>query len=247
MIKEAIDRVLQLAVPNYHEVAEVEFSDKQLHPIVPPIVDSVRSNTLLGLMELHSHLVGPSDDNCFFHIVDPFTVNIVARESDVYGRRQIFALAAHPKGSVAAFPFGQFLEPENFIIQAQAGFQRSKVEKDDGSFAKDLDYVLSIASKICADQAVQSDDDGIAQRVTVRRGITLKQDETLRGRVTLAPFRTFAEIDQVPSTFVFRARVQNEQPSLALFEADGGRWRLDAVAEISRWLKDKAAKIPIVS
>ncbi len=139
------------------------------------------------------------------------------------------------------------MDPESFIIAAQAGFQRVKVQHDDGSFVKDLDYVLDIASHITSENAVSNTDDGFAQRVAVKQGIALKAEAILRPMVNLAPYRTFAEIDQVLSTFVFRARVDNGTAKLALFEGDGGRWKLGAYLAIASWLSGKFGGTPVIS
>ena len=137
------------------------------------------------------------------------------------------------------------MDPETFIIAAQQGFQRVKIEADDGSFMLDLDYILEIASKITAEQSTSNDDDGFSQRVAVKQGIALKAETILKPMVNLAPFRTFAEIDQVLSQFVFRARVANGGITLTLFEGDGGRWKLGAVAAIKNWFEKKFGANPI--
>lgn len=129
----------------------------------------------------------------------------------------------------------------------QQFFQRVKVENDDGTFARDLDYVLSMASKITGGQTVEHEDDGITQRVAVKQGVMLKVETNLRPIVNLATYRTFLEIDQVLSTFVFRARVQGDAVQLALFEGDGGRWKISAIAAIKIWLEDKMAALSIVA
>jgi len=81
----------------------------------------------------------------------------------------------------------------------------------------------------------------------MKAGVTLKAEETLRPIVNLAPYRTFAEIDQVVSRFIFRAQGNENGAKLALFEADGGRWRLDATAAIKSWLSGKFGNSPIIS
>jgi hypothetical protein len=91
------------------------------------------------------------------------------------------------------------------------------------------------------------EDDGVTQRVNVQSGVVLKTTMPLQPRVSLAPYRTFAEIDQVVSTFIFRARVFNSQVQLAIFEGDGGRWRLAAVAAIKAWLASQIKTSPIIS
>jgi hypothetical protein len=121
------------------------------------------------------------------------------------------------------------------------------IQSDDGSYAKDLDYVIRAASNIAAESGVTNADDGIAQRVEMRQGVVLKGETTLTPRVNLAPYRTFAEIDQVISTFIFRARPNGNAVTLALFEGDGGRWRLSATAAIKAWLSAQITGSPIIS
>jgi hypothetical protein len=36
-------------------------------------------------------------------------------------------------------------------------------------------------------------------------------------------------------------------PSVALFEADGGKWKLDAIAFIREFLRDKIEGVPIIA
>lgn len=248
MLSEFVSKILSLGAPNIHTAGDLEYSDKMLNLIYPPGPKTVECRTLQGLVDLWA---GELDDaaskgDLLAHITSPTTVELISRESDEYGRRRLWAEAKYP--GCKTFPFGSWLDPESFIIAAQQHFQRVKIENDDGSFAKDLDYVLQMASKISADAGTEYEDDGVTQRVAVRSGVTLKTTDTLRPIVTLAPVRTFAEIDQVLSTFVFRARVAGSAVNLALFEGDGGRWQLAAVAAIAAWLKPKFGnKVPVIS
>lgn len=246
MIKDAIDRILGLAEPNIHAVGELEYSDKNLNLICPPSPNAVACSTLQGLVDLfHNELDDVEPEEVLAHITSPTTVELISRKSDNHGRRRVWAEAEYPE--CGTFKFGAWMDPETFIISAQQGFQRIKVEGDDGSFLKDLDYVLSIASKITAEQSTSNDDDGFAQRVAVKQGIALKAETILKPMVNLAPYRTFAEIDQVISQFVFRARVANGGVALALFEGDGGRWKLSAVAAIKEWLDARFGDVAVVS
>jgi hypothetical protein len=246
MITEAIDKVLELATPNIHEIGELEYSDKELKLIYPPAPRPVECSTLAGLVDLFTHeLDQVTPDQVLVHISSPTSVEIISKDADLHGRRRTWASAKYPE--CKTFPFGSWLDPEQFIISAQQHFQRVKIENDNGTFAKDLDYVLSIASKISAEQATDHEDDGIAQRVAVRQGVALKAEAVLRPLVQLAPYRTFAEIDQVISQFVFRARFGTGSVNLALFEGDGGRWKLGAVAAIKAWLEPKFGEVPVIS
>jgi hypothetical protein len=246
MIDDAINKILALAPPNIHTAGDLEYTDKHLTLVLPPAPAAVECSTLQGLVDLFANdLDDLKPEDLLVQIDSPTSVEIISKVSDEYGRRRVWASADYPE--VSTFAFGAWLDPENFIIKAQQGFQRVKVENDDGSLVKDLDYVLGVASKITAEQATDHEDDGFAQRVAVRQGVTLKAETILKPMVNLAPYRTFAEIDQVLSQFVFRARINNGAVGLALFEGDGGRWKISATAAIKAWLQPKFGDVPVIS
>ena len=248
MIKEAIDKVLSLAAPNKVEFGGQTYYDRDLTMLKSPRPGMVSVSTLQGLADLYnSNLDGVnSGGEALVHITSPTTVEIVSKKSDEQGRRQIWAKSQYPT-DIQKFSFGQWLNTENFIIGLQSCFQRTFIEKPDGKVVGDLDYVLKVASNVSAESKVTNADDGISQNIEMAKGIVLKEQATLKSRVQLAPFRTFSEIDQPVSMFVFRVREQNGSIHLALFEADGGRWRLDAVASIAKWLKAHFGKVPIIN
>lgn len=247
MLAEFVTKILSLGTPNIHAIGELEYSDRELNLIYPPSPKTVECSTLQGLVDLRD---GELDDaaakgDLLVHITSPTSVSLISRMSDDHGRRRVWAQAKYPE--CKTFGFGSWMNPEAFIIAAQQSFQRVRIENEDGTFARDLDYVLGIASKISAEAVSENDDDGIAQRVSTRSGVVLKSETVLRPLVNLAPYRTFAEIDQVISRFVFRARVGEGSVNLALFEGDGGRWKLGAVAAIKEWLQPKFGGVSVIS
>lgn len=247
MIKEAIDRILGLAPPNVVSFDGKTYTDKTVTPLMPLKAKPVAVSTLQGLADLHNQdLDTVLSSKVFVHITGPQSVEIVSQQSDEYGRRHLWAQAQYPS-DIQRFQFGQWLNTEAFIIGLQSCFQRTYIEKPDGKVVGDLDYVLKVASNVSSEGKVTNSDDGISQNVEMSKGIVLKETATLKSRVQLAPFRTFSEIDQPLSMFVFRVRENGGSIQLALFEADGGRWRLDAVAGIAKWLKSHFGKTPIIS
>jgi hypothetical protein len=247
MLAEFVTKILGLSPPNTPKFGDLDYTDKPLTLIIPPAPQPVACSTLEGLVDLWA---GELDDakskgDLLVHITSPTEVDLISRESDQFGRRRVWAKAKYPE--LKGFAFGTWLDPESFIIAAQQHFQRVKVQSDDGSYVKDLDYVLDVASHITAENAVSNTDDGFAQRVAVKQGIALKAEIVLRPLVNLAPNRTFAEIDQVLSQFVFRARIENGSARLALYEGDGGRWKLGAVSAIYTWLNAKFHDVPIIT
>jgi hypothetical protein len=87
--------------------------------------------------------------------------------------------------------------------------------------------VIDFVSHLCQESSGTVEDDGISQKVTQRQGITsLSIDKmTVPNPVMLQPFRTFYDITQPESEFVFRLQDDPRRGVTAgLFEADGGAW-----------------------
>lgn len=237
MIKEAIDRVLSLAPANVTTIGARQYADKQLTPIQSPIVAAIEVSTLGGLGDLIANdFESFPKDGVIVHVVDHEEVALVSNESDDWGRRVEYVSVNLTE--TRGFAFGSFLDHEQFVIGVQANFTESG----------DREYVLKMASNLTQERVSTSQDDGISQQVGVRAGVALKATETLRARVNLAPYRTFREVDQPVSEFVFRVQQNGDGiPRLALFEADGGRWKLTAIENVARFLRTIVKDIPVVS
>jgi hypothetical protein len=95
----------------------------------------------------------------------------------------------------------------------------------------------------------QTGDDGVTQTVTAKSGIARVEDVSVPNPVHLAPFRTFREVSQPLSPFVLRMKQGREGglPTVALFEADGGKWKLDAIQFIRDYLAGKIETVPIIA
>lgn len=67
-----------------------------------------------------------------------------------------------------------------------------------------------------------------------------KADAVVPSPVRLKPYRTFTEVDQPESNFVFRMKEDKyEGVQCALFEADGGAWKLHAMESIQEYLEEQ--------
>jgi hypothetical protein len=246
MLKEFVQYLVGLDKPEIHEAGDLQYTNRPLTLLMPPLAPHVQCSTLQAIVDLHDcDCEGVKEEAVMLHIVSPTEVALINANADSYGRREVFAVSTFPDG-ISKFPFGSWLSPEDFIIKAQSCFQHVKIQQDDGKMAQDLDYVLKIASDIKAESTVANKDDGLAQRVAVQAGV-LMSEAVLKPRVNLAPYRTFAEIDQVVSLFIFRAKFEGQNVKLALFEADGGRWKLGVVAAIKEWFGEKLPGVPIIS
>ncbi|NQK92942.1 hypothetical protein HO498_01330 [Streptococcus suis] len=110
-------------------------------------------------------------------------------------------------------------------------------EKVDKELEKVFDNILDpntdskVARKLVITLTMKADD----SREVVSTNMDVKS--TLAPNpVTLRPYRTFAEVEQPASQFIYRI---DKAGYMALFEADGGKWKLDAINNIATYLKSK--------
>ena len=94
---------------------------------------------------------------------------------------------------------------------------------------------MKLLGSITEQNSAEVSDDGFSQNVVVRKGIALKDNRTINPIVKLKPYRTFAEIDQPESEFLLRL---SDGANVALYEADGGAWKLEARKRIADYLRE---------
>ena len=112
---------------------------------------------------------------------------------------------------------------------------------------KRRDDVLRFVAGIVQIAEVKTADDGISQRVTAKTGIARVAEVDIPNPLTLQPYRTFPEAQQPESDFVFRVRTASDNAiGVALFEADGGRWKLQAALNIKEWLTENIPGVRVI-
>lgn len=237
MLKEFVDRVLQLGTVQRFSVHGLEYADQPLHLIPTRTEAEVKLCTLTGLVDcIRTQFDGLAVADWAVLIHDHDSLSLVRKKTDDHGRR--VCLVTVERKDADEFPFGRWMSREEFVIGLQSRFV------PDG----DVREVLKQASSLEASTVALSEDDGISQRTTVRQGVQLKETVTVKARVRLMPFRTFREVAQPASEFVFRLRSRDGQvPECALFEADGGKWKLDAMLTIQQWLSDRELGLPVIA
>lgn len=140
--------------------------------------------------------------------------------------RHVYATA---KPESIRFAFDTWVGHESFMIGLLSLFVQ------DGEMRR----FQELAGSLTADEIRTVVDNGITQEVTAKAGVAQKERVTIPNPIRLAPFRTFMELAQPSSLFVFRVR-QNPATKVlecALFEADGGAWKLDAMDRVVAWLR----------
>lgn len=230
MIKEAIDKIIQLKNPEKLEVNKETWVKDGYQMALPNRAMSIKLNSLTGLVDYIEDNVDKHDLNAIMvHIVDQNEVRLVSRIQDIYRTREKFATATY----VPASPYAQYndyMAIEDFKIWLLTDFQ----ENDDRQ------AILRLVGNLTDQQVKTSTDDGISQAVSSRVGIAKVETAMVPNPVRLIPFRTFTEALQPLSNFVLRLRSgvrEDELPRAALFEADGGSWKNLAMLNIKKWLK----------
>jgi hypothetical protein len=234
VIKEAIQHIIDMARPTLVEVGERAYSTVALSGVQTPVPRTIGLRTLSGLID---YLAANIDDrelaNHILHVESPTKVALFSCIVGVFGERN---RDVEVEAMVPVIEFNRFMPIEQFIIILQSLFVQ-----DDGAAA-----VLRVVGNITENATVQTQDDGVTQETTARAGIARVTDVAVPNPVELAPFRTFAEIEQPRSKFVLRIR-RGAGIEAALFEADGGAWRLEAIKRIAVWLTERGVVPKVVA
>lgn len=102
----------------------------------------------------------------------------------------------------------------------------------------DLALVLKFAGTVETGTVTEYGDDGVTQKATVKTGIASKSEAVVPNPVTLRPYRTFLEVEQPKSDFIFRMKQDKyDGINCAIIEADGGAWKMAATKAIKDYLQ----------
>ncbi len=104
---------------------------------------------------------------------------------------------------------------------------------------EDGKVLLKFVGNLKDESAQTMVDDGVSQVATARSGVASVGKVVVPNPISLRPYRTFLEVEQQESDFVFR---MHEGPKLALFSADGDAWRNTAIDLVAEYLSEKLVK-----
>jgi len=228
MIKGALEYLLKLAPPTFKTVEGREYACQinGMALIQKPAVRPLTVHTLTGLVKFitDQNESDLQEGGYFVHVLNHRHVDLISDLDKNVSSRDHYLSVDAPE--FEGFRFGQFMDLEDFIIQLQAKFVQDQ----------NSEAILKLVSNIKDENVTTNQDDGFSQMVTVRQGPAMVESVRVPNPVTLRPFRTFQEVEQPASPFVFRLRGGGGEPSAALFEADGGQWKLTAIQTVADYL-----------
>lgn len=230
MLKEALRYLMEdMSIVNMKEINGEYFADRPMNRIsYNPKASPISLNTLSSLIDYIKAGVDEMHGKMIVHVQSPTKVQFYSSLDDERKRECIAEVTAQ----VPDFRFGQFYDHESFCIGLQSKFV------DDADRA----LLLKFAGTVEAGTVAEYGDDGITQKATIKTGIASKGEAIIPNPAKLKPFRTFMEVEQPESSFIFRMK-DHGGIQCALFEADGGAWKLDAMMEIHAFLEENLKDI----
>lgn len=222
--KEALEYLVNIGESN-DPIVELEqgtFTKESLSRVAVAKADTLTVSTLTGLVDYIKSKLDSLPESLLIQVVSPDKVALYSPLNRDRKREQYISAEAILPNNIV---FNRFLDTEQFNIMLQSAFV------DVGTKEILLKY-----TGLVQDEAVKTTgDDGISQQVTVKTGVASVGQAIVPNPVKLAPYRTFPEVEQPISKFIFRMQ---EGPRAAIYEADGGAWRNAAIISIKEYLQD---------
>ena len=226
-LKEALQYITELKEesmePKVLKIGEETYCNKKLmryHDF--PMATAIGVSTLTALVDYVKGKPEELRESMILHVKGPTVVNLYSGLIDQRDRE--FLLNA--EAIVNKFCFDHYFDQERFLIELQANFLDTE----------DLRTIMKVAGNIKSGTTANYSDDGVSQKTTVKMGVELN-DVIVPNPVKLRPYRTFAEIEQPESSYVFRIKDTDHGPVFKLVEADGGLWKNDAMKKIKEYLE----------
>lgn len=233
--KNALDYLVSLG-RNEDKVITIDslpYSHLPMSRVKAPSVDPVVLHTLDSLVTFIQENIDGSfcGEVLSIHIESPTKVNLIGPVREDRSREMYATVKAELPDQII---YGRFYDTEDFNISVQSRFVDNPDKK----------LLLKFTGLIKEENVKQTGDDGISQAVMIRTGVVSVDQAIVPNPVSLAPWRTFQEVQQPESMFVFRMK---DGPSAALFEADGGAWRLEAIRNIKEYLEEALPETVILA
>ena len=230
MIKEALEYIVGLKTPVITEIDGNTYSDKPLNRIsYVPYAKTIGMKTLTSLVEYIKANIDSMSEKMIVHVISPTEVHLYSSLDADRKREYLVEVNAE----LPDFRFGSFIDHENFVIALQSKFVPNE----------DRDLVLKFAGPVEDGTVAEYGDDGVTQKATIKTGVASKADAVVPNPVNLIPYRTFLEVQQPASDFIFRMK-SSCGVQCAIFEADGGAWKNEAMSRIKNYLALELSEYP---
>lgn len=227
-LKEALQYITALKAesmePKVIEIGGKTYCNKDLRRYHNfDMARSLDVNTLTAIVDYIKGKPEELRETMILHVKSPTNVEFYSGLIDERDREHLIGASA----IINEFQFDHYYDQERFLIELQANFLHSE----------DLEDIMKVAGNIQADATANYSDDGISQKTTIKSGIANNTDVIVPNPVKLKPYRTFNEVEQPESAYVFRIKDSDRGPMFKLVEADGGIWKSVAMKKIKEFFE----------
>jgi len=220
-LKGAIELLIEEGESKYikEDINGATYTNKNLTRVEEPISRALETTTLTSIVDyIKENVDSIKDGNIIVHVMSYDKVSI-KKELNSDKRRECVMIAEALTPDIVT---DRFIDPERFNIMLQSSF----IENEDRN--------KLLKGNIKEENVKSVGDVGVSQSAAIKVGVASVAEVVIPNPVILAPFRTFPEVIQPESKFIFRMQTG---PQCALYEADGGAWRNVAMESIKEYLK----------
>jgi hypothetical protein len=241
MIREAIEYVLGIAeqgreirLAKIHGQSVSKDAGGNLHIVKEPMPQALGLNSSTGIVDfIASEFTGTL--GVIIEVDSPNSISVLGSlNSDQ--QRPVFATAKVDDIKIDA----KWMEIDETIITL---FTRT--EKTD-----ERDQLIEKLGKIDTNHGVKTEDDGISQQVTVKRGVSMRDQSTVKPIVKLKPYRTFRELQQPEVMYLIRLTQTDGKVMAMLKETCDPTWILEGKkavkAALENGFKTAGMEIPVI-
>lgn len=232
MTRDALQYVVGLKAAEVLDINGGKYVDRDVHRVDKELrASAIQMSTLTSLVDYLKAGIDTMANKMLIQVVSPTEVKAISMLDSDRKRECLVEVGA----MIPAFEYGRYMSNESFIIALQSKF----IDNNDRAL------LLKFSGTVKDESIAEYGDDGVTQKATVKTGITSVGDAIVPNPVKLRPFRTFVEVAQPESAFVFRMRqAEGRGVECAIFEADGGAWKNTAMKSIKEYLQYELAELP---
>jgi hypothetical protein len=234
MDKEALQFLMGLRDTEVTEHNGFRFANRQLIKLPEDEPKVFSTKTLASLVDMiEKEISHDALNDLVVHVEGPTKVNVLTTLRGHLDRFNLYSAVAE----LPIIELDRYLDVEAMNIMLKSTFIQSDMR----------DKLIKVLGNVREDAIKTSVDDGMSQQITVREGVQSLVKIEMPTIIKLSPYRTFLEVEQPESEFLLRLR---KGPEAALFEADGGAWKLAARKNIKAYfeaeLKDLVSEGKVV-
>lgn len=183
---------------------------------------------VFSLTQIVTYLKTVSDPGVplVLNVVREDKVEVFEKKLNANGQRSD-VLAADFSEICETFPCEQKMSQEDFIIKLMTMFVKNP----------ERDGLIKTVASVRAEKVQTSDDDGVSQVAQTKAGVMLTTEKKIENIWMLQPFKTFPEIEQPTVPYMLRLHQRgDEMPTFALYDCDGGRWKVSTTVDVREYL-----------